>query len=469
MTPFLHKRGDDVNSFQTGCFRRLLCLLLFSALLCCFLPSANAAAAQDAQTENSNQTEEGKIVYFLTIKEDFSKTTVSYVQRGLEEAEHDHADYVLLEMNASASYSPFAEEIAKMLLNTPLHTVCYINDRAYDGAVLAALSCDDVVVSPGANLGADPQSHRFSALSEEEQQKWQTLFSETLLQSDRTLQTTAASGAVISTAGDLSRLTISANTALQTGIAERESTSIQMLLADYGLEDSVIIEEEKSIPEIYYDNFSSPILSTLLLVLGAGLLALALFATGYGLAGVLGILFLFFYFLNNYQVGATGIYPGLLLAGGLALLMLETLLLDSNGVLSTLGVLFLILAILFITPNLALALIQILLVLLVVVILIMANRHKATEKEKNGENRNIFQRLVLRDATTTEEGYLSQPINIHNYLDKEGVALTSLRPAGAVKIGNERVDVVTEGDFINAGDLVKVIKVDGSSVIVRKI
>lgn len=458
-----------MNSFQTGCFRRLFCLLLLGALFCCLLPTAKAAATENDQTENNSQTEEGKIVYFLTIKEDFSKTMVSYIQRGLEEAEHDRADYVLLEMNASATYSPFVEEVANMLTNTPLYTVCYINDRAYDGAVLAALSCDDVVVSPGANLGADPQFHRFNTLSEEEQQKWQSLFSEILLQTGRASQTTAASSAIISTAGDLSWLTISANTALQTNIADRESTSIQMLLTDYGLENSVIIEEEKSFPEIYYDNFSSPVFSTLLLVLGTGLLALALFGAGYRLAGVLSVIFLFFYFFNNYQVGATGIYPGLLLAGALILLVLEALIPDSNGVLGILGVLFLVLVILLIAPNLALALIQILLVLFVVVILIMANKRKETEKEKNGENRNIFQRLVLRDATTTEEGYLSQPINIHNYLDKEGVALTSLRPAGAVKIGAERVDVVTEGDFINAGDRVKVIKVDGSSVIVRKI
>ncbi len=112
-------------------------------------------------------------------------------------------------------------------------------------------------------------------------------------------------------------------------------------------------------------------------------------------------------------------------------------------------------------PTLAAAVVQIILILIVAVILIMT-------KINNEKSRNIFQKLVLRDRTTTEGGYLSQPMNIRDYVGTEGVALTALRPAGAVKIGSERVDVITEGDFISAGDRVKVIKVDGSSVIVRK-
>ena len=51
-------------------------------------------------------------------------------------------------------------------------------------------------------------------------------------------------------------------------------------------------------------------------------------------------------------------------------------------------------------------------------------------------------------------------------LGKLGVAATSLRPAGAAEIGGRRVDVVTDGQFVEAGVAIKVIAVEGSRVVV---
>lgn len=50
----------------------------------------------------------------------------------------------------------------------------------------------------------------------------------------------------------------------------------------------------------------------------------------------------------------------------------------------------------------------------------------------------------------------------------EGVALTTLRPAGKALIDERRVDVVAEGDFIEANEPVVVIADEGARVVVRK-
>lgn len=52
-------------------------------------------------------------------------------------------------------------------------------------------------------------------------------------------------------------------------------------------------------------------------------------------------------------------------------------------------------------------------------------------------------------------------------LGQSGKALTPLRPAGAAMIGAERVDVVTEGKFVDANTAIKVIHVEGSRVVVE--
>jgi membrane-bound serine protease (ClpP class) len=52
-------------------------------------------------------------------------------------------------------------------------------------------------------------------------------------------------------------------------------------------------------------------------------------------------------------------------------------------------------------------------------------------------------------------------------LDQSGVALTTLRPAGTAVINGKRVDVVTEGGFIEKGTSVKVVGIEGLRVVVR--
>ncbi len=52
---------------------------------------------------------------------------------------------------------------------------------------------------------------------------------------------------------------------------------------------------------------------------------------------------------------------------------------------------------------------------------------------------------------------------------KQGVAMTVLRPAGKAQIGDDFVDVVSEGAFISAGRKIEVLAVSGNRVVVREI
>ncbi len=54
-------------------------------------------------------------------------------------------------------------------------------------------------------------------------------------------------------------------------------------------------------------------------------------------------------------------------------------------------------------------------------------------------------------------------------LDQTGVALTTLRPSGMALLNSRRVDVVTEGPFLERGTPVKVIAIEGLRVVVRAV
>lgn len=53
-------------------------------------------------------------------------------------------------------------------------------------------------------------------------------------------------------------------------------------------------------------------------------------------------------------------------------------------------------------------------------------------------------------------------------LGKTGMALTALRPSGVAKLDGRRVDVVAESNFIDSGEAVSVVTVEGNRVVVRK-
>jgi membrane-bound serine protease (ClpP class) len=49
-----------------------------------------------------------------------------------------------------------------------------------------------------------------------------------------------------------------------------------------------------------------------------------------------------------------------------------------------------------------------------------------------------------------------------------GVAETPLRPAGKVEFDDEFFDVVSEGDFVDTGEEVRIVEIQGNRVVVRK-
>lgn len=80
---------------------------------------------------------------------------------------------------------------------------------------------------------------------------------------------------------------------------------------------------------------------------------------------------------------------------------------------------------------------------------------------------NVWNKLTLRTKQHKESGYVAPSIDLNLHTGKTGKALTPLRPSGTAEIRGQRLDVVTEGEFLPAGTPVEVIRVEGGRVIVR--
>jgi membrane-bound serine protease (ClpP class) len=77
-----------------------------------------------------------------------------------------------------------------------------------------------------------------------------------------------------------------------------------------------------------------------------------------------------------------------------------------------------------------------------------------------------FEGVLLRDAQPSDAGFISAPVR-QDLIGKTGVALSELRPIGTAEFDDERVDVTTDGEYIDKGTPVKVVRADNMKVVVR--
>ena len=82
--------------------------------------------------------------------------------------------------------------------------------------------------------------------------------------------------------------------------------------------------------------------------------------------------------------------------------------------------------------------------------------------------RNFFKKLVLNMGETPERGYVAAKQGLKELKGKTGTAKTTLRPSGTAVFEGELVDVVTLGEFIQAGSEIIVTSVEGMRVIVKE-
>jgi membrane-bound serine protease (ClpP class) len=76
--------------------------------------------------------------------------------------------------------------------------------------------------------------------------------------------------------------------------------------------------------------------------------------------------------------------------------------------------------------------------------------------------------VFLQDATSREAGYISGTTR-DDLIGAEGTAVTDLRPAGVVKVGQERLDVVSDAGFVAKGTQVKIIRSEGYRHVVEPV
>ncbi|MFC4075692.1 NfeD family protein [Salinithrix halophila] len=81
--------------------------------------------------------------------------------------------------------------------------------------------------------------------------------------------------------------------------------------------------------------------------------------------------------------------------------------------------------------------------------------------------RELWDRIVLKSALTRETGYSSVNAKYRDFVGKEAVAVTDMRPTGTVEIDGGRYSAVSAGIWIKKGARLKVTKVEGTRILIE--
>lgn len=402
---------------------------------------------------------ESETVYYIPIRGEVSPAMATFLARELERAYQDGASAVVLEISTLGGRVDAALDISNTIINSGLNTVAYVKDRAISAGVLITISAKKVVMAPGSSIG----SAETIPYTEKNISFWAGELRKVAELRGRDAEVIAAmADRDIEIPGVIQKgklLNLTAARAVELGVADEVVASRRELNGWLGLNNARVVEVEESYQVKFAKVVTNHVFSALLLTLGFGGLVAELFIAGFGLAGTIGLLSFGLFFAGNMLAGHAGWSAVILFIIGIILLLVE-LSIPGFGFPGIGGIISIFASVFMASASVQQAMVSLVISLVLSIILIFVLIKFAPRSR-------YFDRLILSTQQNREEGYVGMA-NLASMVGNEGNALTPLRPAGTADINGQRVDVITMGEYIQTGERVKVIKVEGNRIFVEK-
>jgi membrane-bound serine protease (ClpP class) len=394
-----------------------------------------------------------------------------FIERSLKEAREAGAQAVVLHIDTPGGRVDAAEQIVDAIQDSEVPVYAYVDRRAFSAGALIALATKGIWMRPGSVMGAatpivggEKASEKIVSAMRSEMRSLAEVrgldprVAEAMVDEDVEIDGVVDRGKL---------LTLTTDEAVRLNYARTVDDWDGMLAAIQATGASVH-ETRTNWAESLVRFLSNPAVAPILLSLGVLGLIIEFKTPAFGLAGLAGVTMLGLFFGSRWIVGLAGLEELLLLGGGLALLAVEVFVLPGFGIAGIAGLaavgssIFLSLVPRMAAPADYGTAAAVLSMVGIVVILIgwalLRHLPRSGRFARSG--------LLLGESTSREGGYSSATVR-PELVGASGVAVTDLRPSGTVRIGDERLDVVAESDFIQAGTPVRVVRAEGYRHVVR--
>lgn len=482
--------SPTVRSLTLSQIRRTVGLILLIGPLMLLLIGDMITAAQGTSSDK---------VYVADISGEIDLGLAPYLERVIEEATEEGAAAVIVEIDTPGGRLDAVLQMNDTLLDSEILTIAFVNRTAFSAGALVAIASEEIYMVPGSVMGAATpidgatgetasektiSAVRATFKATAEQRGRDPVVAEAMVDPSIEIDGLVAEGKL---------LTLTDVDAARVGYADGIVDSREELLAAVGLADAEVIDVSMSFAERLVRVLTSPIVSSLLVLGGIFLIIGDLFVEGIGVGTALGVLLLGIFFYGNLLAGLAGWEDVLLVVLGLALIVVEVFVIPGFGIFGIAGIIS----------------------ILAGVFLAISNRDIRTPEQNDRAlltmgligagllagsiafvwllpKSDRFGKLVL--SADVGDTYMEVPVSKPkqrgwlNWFGKpnevverdikipeiegglyhaHGVALSDLRPAGIATIGGKRVDVVTEGDYIDAGEPIVVVSDEGYRRVVK--
>ena len=441
-----------------------------------------------------------------------------FLERVLEDAEEAGAAAVVLPIDTPGGRLDAALEIRRTLLASDVRTIAFVDATALSAGALIAIAAEEIHTVPGGVMGA--ATPVLGATGETADEKVvsvvRSTFRATAQQRDRDPRVAEAmvDPAVeiegVSAEGEL--VTLDDAQMLELGYAESIVGDLDALLDELGLAERERADVAPSLAERLVRFITGGLVAPLLLSLGIWLVVGDLLSGGVGIGASVGVVLLGAFFYGHLLAGLSGWEDILLVAVGVVLLLVEVFVIPGVGVAGILGLLALlgggVLAmvnrdldlvptaeLLAVAGRVTLTFLLVSIAIITLIVLIARRRgggeaivlgHGPTGSGARPTRARWLQwfgssdvlepdvdAAATADETGEQGGAEAHPRGRPDRLPRgalvgrTGVTLTDLRPAGMARVDDHRIDVVTEGEWLSAGDPVIVLSDEGYRRVVR--
>lgn len=401
--------------------------------------------------------------FWIPVDNTIERGLESFLKRAFLEAEQQQADLVILDINTPGGEVNAAGEIGLLIRQAPMHVVAYIDNQAFSAGTYIALNANEIAMTPGSSMGAaTPIDMAGNAADIKIISAWSKQMQSAAQLNHRNVDVARAMVEIDTEFPGLKPkgtvLSLDAHTAKNLGYADRLVSGQDELLKQLGVNPDSVQHIDPTAGEVVARWVTSPVVMSLLLVIGLVGIVVELFAPGFGVAGTISLVAFGLYFFGHFVAGfATWLHIVLFIIG-ILLMIMEIFL--PGGIVGAIGFISIVTGLVMAAYDTkqGIASLGIAAVITVIVTILLVKRFGG-----NG----LFKKFILGDVQRNEEGYVA-PKDQRDLLEKTGVALTPLRPAGMVKVDGKRVDAVSIGGFIPAGTPVVVVQVEGTRVVVQE-
>ncbi len=411
---------------------------ILAFLLCLICIAHLPVNAQDSST-----------AMLIPIEREIDMAAFRHVKRGCTQAADENASLIIVQLNTYGG----ADSIRSLLLRQTLPTVAWVNHNAASAGALIALACDSVFMATDASMGS---ATVVNGAGEPMPTKYQSYMA--------TIMAATAEHHGRHTAGPDcgmwrrdpqtaramvnpdSSLSLTAGEAIACGYAEGIADSLEEIASRMDMQGTRVVTYKATLGDDILGFLASAGVRAILVMLILGGIYMEMHTPGLGFAAAVALVAAVLYFLPMFATGSIEGWVVITFIAGIVLIALE----------------------LFVIPGFGIAGIAGIVAVAVSLVAAAMGADSVTGFDMSSSRGPKFFRrhAQLTTVLSNADGFVGVDMQPARYVGQTGRAVTILRPAGKIEIGNHIFDAVSTGEFISEGKTVKVVKYENAQLYV---